>query len=53
MSVDLLLRFAFVAIGLLVFGAGMRNGSEALRWTGIALVSMAIVVRIITRIRRR
>ena len=53
MSTVTLARFAFLAIGLLVFGLGIRNGDETLRWTGIALVAMAIVVRIVDRIRRR
>lgn len=49
----MLVRFGLLAIGMLVFGAGIRNGNEALRWAGIALVGLALVIRLIYRIRRR
>ena len=49
----MLVRFALLVIGLLVFGAGIRSGNDTLRWTGIVLVGMTIVIRLIYRIRRR
>ena len=53
MSLEMLVRFALLVVGLLVFGAGIRNGNDVLRWTGIVLVAAALVIRLIYRIRRR
>ena len=49
----MLVRFALLVVGLLVFGVGIRNENDALRWTGIVLVAAALVIRLIDRIRRR
>ena len=49
----MLVRFALLIVGLLVFGVGIRNENDALRWTGIVLVGAALVIRLIDRIRRR
>lgn len=49
----MLVRFGLLVVGLLVFGVGIRNENDALRWTGIVLVAGALVTRLIDRIRRR
>ncbi len=38
-------KYVTALAGLLVFGAGMRTGSEALRWTGIGIVAAAWLLR--------
>jgi hypothetical protein len=49
----MLVRLGLLISGLLVFFAGVREGSETLRWTGIALVATTVIIRLIVRIRRR
>jgi hypothetical protein len=38
-------KYVSALAGLLVFGAGMRTGSEGLRWTGIGIVAVAWFLR--------
>jgi hypothetical protein len=40
-------KYVTAGAGILVFGAGMRTGSEALRWTGIAIVAVAWLLRFV------
>lgn len=38
-------KLALALCGLLLFGAGIRTGSEALRWAAIACVAVAWLLR--------
>lgn len=40
-------KYVVAAAGIVVFGAGMRTESEGLRWTGIAIVAVAWLLRFV------
>jgi hypothetical protein len=52
-STGVLVRVGLVAAGLLCFGAGVRTGSEAIRWVGIACIGAALVARLVERLASR
>lgn len=42
-------KSALIAAGVLVFFFGIRTGHDILRWTGIALVTLAWLLRFVGR----
>ncbi len=40
-------KYVTAGAGILVFGAGMRTESEPLRWTGVAIVAVAWLLRFV------
>lgn len=43
------LKLSITVAGIALFLFGMRAGSQALRWTGIALVAVAWLLRFVGR----
>lgn len=46
MSPLVALRLGLVLAGITLFGLGIRGGSEAMRWTGIACIAVSVAIRI-------
>lgn len=46
-------KLGLTIMGLLFFAAGMRTAEEWLRWVGIVLLSVAVVLRFVERARKR
>lgn len=42
-------RIAFLALGVIAFGLAQQTQREWLRWVGIALVGLALLLRFIKR----
>jgi hypothetical protein len=42
-------RLLLGAVGLLVFGYGVRVESSAVRWAGIGLIAVALALRFVRR----
>jgi hypothetical protein len=49
MSTLLVVRLVLGALGLLVFGYGVRIESSAVRWAGIGLIAVALALRFVKR----
>jgi hypothetical protein len=47
------LRATVALVGILVFAYGARADAPMLRWTGIALLGVAFLLRFVDRTRRR
>ena len=53
MSGLVLFRLLLLVAGMLLFGVGIRQGSDMLRWIGIGCIGGALVVRMAGRIAGR
>jgi hypothetical protein len=42
-------KLVLAAAGLMVWGIGIQNGPELLKWIGIALLASAVILRFIGR----
>lgn len=45
-------KLGLAVVGLILFGYGVRVEHEGLRWTGIAFLAAAVVLRFVGRRRR-
>lgn len=50
MSGLVLFRLLLLVAGMLIYGVGIRQGSDLLRWIGIGCIGGALVVRIVGRV---
>jgi len=46
-------KLGLTIMALLFFAAGMRTAEEWLRWVGIGLLAIAVLLRFVERARRR
>jgi hypothetical protein len=46
------LKLVFLLTGLVVFGYGVREDLPAVRWWGIGLMAVALLLRLVSRRRR-
>ncbi|MBI2796045.1 MAG: hypothetical protein HYX65_04985 [Gemmatimonadetes bacterium] len=44
------LRLVLVLAGIALFGLGIRDGSEALRWAGIGCIAVSVAIRLALRL---
>jgi Ca2+/Na+ antiporter len=47
------LRVTIAIVGILIFMWGARTQDEIVRWVGIAFLVVALVLRFLSRVRRR
>ena len=45
-----LFRLLLLVAGMLIFGLGIRQGSDTLRWIGVGCIGGALIVRIVGRV---
>ena len=51
MRPTVVLRFALMLAGITLFGLGIRDENDFLRWSGIAVIALAVAIRIALRLR--